>query len=116
MHRRFGFGFLESVYRRALRAELRHLKVAVETERTYRLEHWDEDVGIYRADLVVDSKVIVEVKTGLFLDPAGPPQLLNYLKASHVEVGLLIHFGLSVEIKRLVLSEALRGIMTSPIK
>jgi len=57
-------------------------------------------IGLYRADLIVESTVIVEVKTGLLLDPGVIPQTLNYLKASGLSVGLVVYFGPSVKVKR----------------
>src|SRR5436190_5312314 len=65
----FGYGFLEPVYRRALAVELRHRGVRVEQEVKYELFHRGEWVGTYKADLIADSRVIVETKTGLVHDP-----------------------------------------------
>jgi GxxExxY protein len=76
--KRFGHGFLESVYQRALGVDLRRRGVRVEQEVKYELFHLGEPVGCYKADMVVDSRVIVETKTGLLLDPLAPVQLLNY--------------------------------------
>jgi GxxExxY protein len=89
----FGFGFLEPVYRRALGVELRHRGVHVEQEVKYNLFHLGEPVGYYKADMVVDSRVIVETKTGPVLDPLAPMQLLNYLCAARLTLGLVIYFG-----------------------
>src|SRR5450759_1121720 len=85
VHRRFGFGFLESVYRRALAVELAHAGIPVAQEVPFELMHRGVSVGFYRADLIVASTVIVEAKTGLLLDPVAPAQLLNYLKAARLE-------------------------------
>jgi len=71
VHRSFGYGFLESVYQRALAAELEYQGVPVAREVPYELFHRGVSVGLYRADLVVDSRVIVEAKIGLVLDPIG---------------------------------------------
>lgn len=91
--RSFGYGFLESVYRRALGIELRRRGVSVEHEVAYELFHHGESVGLYKADLVVDSRVIVETKTGPFPDVYAPTQVLDYLCASGLSLGLVIHFG-----------------------
>ncbi len=115
VHNTLGFGYLEAVYRRALAVELRKQGIDHQLERTFDLLYEGVDVGSYRADLIVDSAVIVEVKSGLLLDPAAAVQLLNYLRASGIEVGIIIHFGLRVEVKRLVMSDALKGIRESPI-
>ena len=61
-------------------------------------------VGEYRADIVVGCRMIVEVKTGLLPDPIAAPQLLNYLSASGMEVGLVLQFGPDLQIKRVVRS------------
>ena len=103
----FGSGFLESVYRRALVVEFRRRGVRVEQEVAYELFHHGEPVGYYKADLVVESQVIVETKTGLTLDPLGRIQLLNYLSAARLTLGLLIHFGpTGARVKRIVATGA----------
>jgi GxxExxY protein len=104
VHRRFGFGFLESVYRRALAVELAHAGIPVAQEVPFELMYRGVSVGFYRADLIVASTVIVEAKTGLLLDPVAPAQLLNYLKAARLEVGLVLHFGPRTQIKRVIAS------------
>jgi GxxExxY protein len=62
IHRSFGFGFLEKVYRRALVLELAHLGINTRREVAFQLQHRGVDIAFYRADLVVEEKVIVEVK------------------------------------------------------
>ncbi len=105
VHRTFGFGFLESVYRRALAVELRHRGAVVEEERRFKLFHRDVEVGLYKADLIVEGRVIVETKSGLLPDPHAPAQLLNYLGVSDVEIGLILDFCPELHIKRLVRTE-----------
>jgi GxxExxY protein len=90
--RSFGYGFLESVYRRALAVELRHRGVRIEQEVRYELFHLGESVGRYTADMIADARVIVETKTGLSPDPIAPMQLLNYLRAAKLTLGLAIDF------------------------
>ena len=107
----FGYGFLESVYRRALVVELRRRGVRVEQEVAYELFHHGESVGYYRADLVVESRIIVETKTGLTFDPLARTQLLNYLSASHLTLGLVIHFGpTGARVKRVVSTNTARSV------
>jgi GxxExxY protein len=108
VHRALGFGFLEAVYRKALVAELIHAGAHVEQEVRFDLTHRGIDVGIYRADIVAEGRVIVEVKTGLFPDPVAGPQLLNYLSASRLELGLVLNFGPDLHIKRMIHSENAR--------
>lgn len=105
--RDFGFGFLESVYRRALAVELRYRGVAVAEEVPYELFHRGVSVGLYRADLVAESTVMVEAKTGLVLDPIAPVQLLNCMCAARIEPGLVLYFGpRGVEVKRIIASRS----------
>jgi len=98
----FGFGFLESVYRRALAVELRHAGLAIETEVPFELIHLGECVGRYRADLIVEQRLIVEVKTGPTLDPTAVHQLLNYLHVTKLPLGLVLFFGPRPKVKRLI--------------
>jgi GxxExxY protein len=90
----------EKVYRRALVVELEYLGIHSRREVTFDLHHRGVPIGVYRADLIVESRVIVEVKTGMFLDPAVVPQTLNYLKASGLSIGLVIYFGPQLKVKR----------------
>lgn len=98
----FGFGFLESPYRRALCVELRIAGLHVEREVPFDLIHLGEWVGRYRADLIVNKELIVEVKTGPTLDPHAIPQLLNYLNVTRLCVGLILYFGPRPIVKRLI--------------
>jgi len=88
-----GHGFLEAVYRNALVEELRHADLTVQTEKTFSVYYRDKRVGVYIADIVVADRVIVELKAVAALAEAHAAQLLNYLKASHLPVGLLMNFG-----------------------
>lgn len=88
-----GFGFLESVYRRALAMELRLRGIVVAEERTVEVSYRGVSVGMFRMDLVVAGRVIIEVKSASVLGPTDKRQLLNYLRATPIEVGMLLHFG-----------------------
>ena len=113
VHRVFGYDSLESAYRRALSVELSFRGIAIGQEVGYELVHRGVSIGFYRADLVVESAVVLEVKAGLVLDPVAPLQLLNYLKVSRLPVGLLLHFGPRAGIWRVVATtgraESVRG-------
>jgi GxxExxY protein len=104
VHKALGFGHVEAVYRRALVVELDYLGIPARQEVPFEVLHRGVSVGFYRADLVVAATIIVEVKTGHILDPAAPVQLLNYLKTAHLEVGLVLHFGMRPQIKRVISS------------
>jgi GxxExxY protein len=102
-----GFGFLESVYVEALRRRLvaRGLKV----RREALVKAWDQgsEVGAFRVDLLVEDRVIVEVKAGELLDPSARRQLFNYLRCTDLKVGLLFHFGPKPRFHRLVFTRNL---------
>ena len=97
-----GFGFLEAVYRRALAVELQHAGFGVEKEVAFELFHLGEWIGRYRADLIVQQQLIVEVKTGPSLDPHAIPQLLNYLHVTKLPLGLVLYFGPKPKVKRVI--------------
>jgi GxxExxY protein len=88
-----GAGFLEKVYENALSIELRRNELSVENQKIIRISYEGTIVGEYQADMVVNGKVIVECKATSNLDPVHEAQLINYLKASGLHVGLLINFG-----------------------
>ena len=97
-----GYGFVESVYRRALAIELRSLGLTVVEEAGLEVWYRGTKIGRFRADLLVESQVIVEIKTGRAFSDPDRKQLLNYLRASEIQVGLLLLFGPSPVFKRLV--------------
>jgi len=88
-----GHGFLETVYRNALAEELRLAALSVESEKSFAVHYKDKRVGLYVADMVVAEKVIVELKAVSNLGDAHVAQILNYLRASRLSVGLLMNFG-----------------------
>ena len=88
-----GHGFLEAVYQKALVHELRERGLDVHERASFRVHYKGQDVGCYYADLVVECSVIVELKTVQKLAPPHVGQVINYLKASGLTVGLLFNFG-----------------------
>lgn len=88
-----GCGFLEKVYENALVVELGRHEIAVEQQKPLQVSYEGAIVGAYLADLVADNRVIVECKAVNQLDPIHEAQLLNYLKATGIRVGLLLNFG-----------------------
>ena len=88
-----GAGFLEKVYVNALSIELRRMSLPFEIQKAFHISYEGTVVGDYVADLVVAGKVIVECKAAINLDSVHDAQLINYLKASGLHVGLLINFG-----------------------
>jgi GxxExxY protein len=106
VHNTLGFGFLETVYHNALLIELTKAGFHAEKEKRIKVFYNDHLVGEYAADILVEDKVILELKSVKDLHPAHSAQLINYLKATGIEIGLLINFGESVQIKRKILTQA----------
>jgi GxxExxY protein len=102
VHNILGFGFLENVYQNALSIELEKSGLKNENEKAIKVYYDKNLVGDYKADIVVEGKVILELKSVKDLSAAHETQLVNYLKATGIEVGLLINFGKSVEVRRKV--------------
>ena len=100
VHNALGFGFLEKVYHNALLLELNKFGFEVESEKSICVYYQGQLVGEYCADIVVDQKVILEIKAVKTINSAHEVQLVNYLKATGIEVGLLLNFGKSLEVKR----------------
>lgn len=99
-----GSGFLEKVYENALAIELRQSGLEVAQQYPIRVTYNNQPVGEFSADLLVESKVIVELKAVKALDNVHTAQCLNYLKATGLAICLLVNFGTPrAEIKRLVL-------------
>ena len=103
--RTLGFGFLEKVYENALLAELRERGLRAENQVPIKVQYKDKVVGEYFADILVENKVILELKTVENISKIHEAQLLNYLKATGIKVGLLVNFRHpKAEIKRMVLN------------
>ena len=103
VHNVLGHGFMEKGYENALRVELEEEGLAVEQQVPMVVSYRGRLVREYLADMIVDGKVIVETKAVSELAKEHEVQLVNYLKATGMEVGLLINFGRSVEIRRRIL-------------
>ncbi len=88
-----GSGFLEKVYENAMAVELHRMGVPLEQQKAIQVRYDGAVVGEYLADLVVDARVIVEFKAAAQTDPVHEAQLINYLKATGLRVGLLLNFG-----------------------
>lgn len=102
VHCKFGFGFLEKVYKNALYLELTNAGLKCETEKPINVYYNGTVVGVFYADIVVDGKVILELKAVESMCKEHEYQLINYLKACELEVGLLLNFGKKAEMKRLI--------------
>lgn len=98
----FGYGFLETPYVNALTLELLNRGLRVQRELPIELQYEGQMVGLYRADMVVEQKVLVEAKASAVMSEADHRQIFNYLRASKLTVGLLLHFGPTPSHKRVV--------------
>lgn len=97
-----GFGFLESVYVAALLVELTARGVRAQREAVIDVFYRGVEVGHFRADLLVEGKVIVEVKASLTVTEADRKQVLNYLRGTSLQLGLLLHFAPKASFQRLI--------------
>ena len=97
-----GYGFLEKVYQNAMYFELKSLGYKVEAQKQIKVYFKQQLVGEYYSDLLVEDKVIVELKACDLLMNIHVAQIMNYLKATEIEVGLLLNFGEEPEFKRLI--------------
>jgi len=104
-----GYGFSEKVYENALVLELRKLGLKVEQQKRITVYYDGQVVGEYLADIVVNGVVIIELKAVRQLLKEHEAQLLNYLKATMIEVGLLLNFGPKAEFKRKVYDNDRKG-------
>lgn len=103
VHRTLGSGFLEAVYHTALALELRLQQIPFESKKALPVAYKGQVVGQYEADLVVDSKIIVELKSASALSPTHIAQVHHYLAATGLRLALLLNFGReSLEMKRIV--------------
>ncbi len=109
VYRALGYGFLEKVYENSLAIELRKMKLEVVQQAEIKVYYAGVTVGEYYADLLVADAVIVEIKAVRALLKEHEAQLLNYLKATPYEVGLLLNFGPKPEIKRKVYDNERKG-------
>jgi GxxExxY protein len=101
VYNELGFGFLESVYREAMRIALAEAGFRAETEVPVPVSFRGTLVGVFRADIVVDGKIIVELKTAESISKAHEAQVLHYLRASEMEVGLVMNFGPVAKFRRI---------------
>jgi len=100
VYNELGFGFLENVYQNALYFELLNRGYKVEPQKPIDVYYQTQLVGKYKADLVVNDSIILELKAVDYLIEEHELQLINYLKATDKEVGLLLNFGIKPEIRR----------------
>jgi GxxExxY protein len=104
-----GYGFLEKVYERAMMIELTRLGLECSNQNAVKVYFDNQIVGDYVSDNLVEQKVITELKTAERLILADEAQLINYLKATTIEVGLLVNFRPKPEVRRKVFSNEFKN-------
>ena len=97
-----GYGFLEKVYENALVVELNSMGLDTTQQKSIKVYYEDQKVGDYFADIIVNEQVIIETKAARCLEESHKAQLINYLKATDKEIGLLLNFGDAPEFKRVI--------------
>ena len=103
VHRELGPGFLETVYQKALACELARCGIPIEEQKVLPVYYKDHLVGDYKADFVIDGKIIVELKSVSALNAAHEAQALHCLAATKMQLAILINFGASsLQTKRIV--------------
>ena len=106
VYNELGFGFVESVYESALSIALKEAGLTCSRQVPIPVWYRGRQIGDFRADMLVESAVIVELKAVRALDGSHESQLLNYLRATSIEVGLLLNFGSKPQVKRLVFANS----------
>ena len=114
VYNELGHGFLESVYRDAMIVALLSKGLPVEREKAVHVNFRGQPVGLFRTDIVVQQSVIVELKCARTLEHIHEAQLLNYLKATEFEVGLLLNFGTRPQFRRMIFDNDQKKIREDP--
>ena len=102
VYNELGHGFLEKVYQNAMYLELKARGLKVESQKEIKVYFKQQLVGEYYSDLILENKVIIELKATEVLMNAHVAQTINYLKATPIEIGILLNFGSEPEFKRLI--------------
>ncbi|HEY7752158.1 MAG TPA: GxxExxY protein, partial [Ignavibacteriaceae bacterium] len=113
VYNKLGFGFLEKVYENAMMIELQRLNLKCEKQKPINVNYDGFNIGEYFADIIVNDCVIIELKAAEELAPEHEAQLVNYLKATNIEVGLLLNFGKEPRFKRRVLTSEYKNLNKS---
>ena len=114
VYNELGHGFLETIYEQALAIVLAQAGMKVERQVGVSVWFRSQQVGDFRADMRVDGKVLLELKAARAIDQAHEKQLLNYLRATDIEVGLLLNFGVKPQFRRLVYENERKKIRVDP--
>jgi GxxExxY protein len=116
VYNELGYGFLESVYREAMRLALTQAGLSVKTEVPVPVSFRGVVVGIFRADLIVDDCLLVELKAVDQIVRQHESQTMHYLRATSIEVALLMNFGIQPRFKRFVMDNKLKNPKLRPVE
>ena len=114
VYNELGHGFLESVYEKALAIAIAQAGMKVEQQVPVSVWFRGQQVGDFRADMLIDRNVLLELKAARTIEQAHEKQLLNYLRATDIEVGLLLNFGINPQFRRLVYENERKKIRVNP--
>lgn len=114
VYNELGYGFLESVYEESLVIALREVGLAVDRQVPVPVWFRHEKVGEFRADVLVEMAVLLELKCARTLESAREAQLLHYLKSTQIEIGLLLNFGTKPQFRRLLFDNERKKIRENP--
>jgi GxxExxY protein len=114
VYNELGYGFLESVYQEALVVALSEAGFTVDRQVPLPVWFRGRKVGDFRADLLIEGKVLLELKSARALEPCHEAQLLHYLKSTEVKIGLLLNFGARPQFRRLLFDNERKKIRANP--
>jgi GxxExxY protein len=116
VYNELGYGFLESVYEESLLIALRDAGFAVEHQLAIPVWFRGREVGRFRGDILVEGRVLLELKSARILEATHEAQLLHYLKSTEIEIGLLLNFGSRPQFRRLVFDNERKKIRENQCK
>ena len=116
VYNELGYGFLECVYEESLTIALHQAGLAANRQIPLPVWFRGHEVGEFRADVLVENCVLLELKAARSLDPAHEAQLLHYLKSTEVEIGMLLNFGTRPQFRRLIFDNDRKKIRENPCK
>lgn len=115
VYNELGYGFLEKVYQNSLYLELKARGYKVEAQKQIKVYFKGIEVGEYYPDLIVNDLVILELKAAEYIVEEFENQIINYLRATEIEVGLLLNFGKKPEVKRKVFDNERKKLNKKPV-
>jgi GxxExxY protein len=116
VYNELGYGFLECVYEESLVIALQEARLTANRQIPLPVWFRGHKVGEFRADLIVENSVLLELKSARSLEPAHEAQLLHYLKSTEIEVGMLLNFGARPQFRRLLFDNERKKIRENPWK